>query len=322
MHSGIGECGRSRALVVREFYDRELASLGPHLTMITCRRVLAFLSSYKLGEVTAISRYRELLLCSSTYPEFIELEFAVGFDANNGMAVIECELPEKDAIPTLQKVTYVASTNEIKEKHIADAERDRLYDSLLYQIALRVLFETFHSDAIRKIKAAVFNGWVNALDPGTGQRTHACILSLQASKAEIDAIDLLHVEPRACFRQLKGVSAARLSGMTPIRPILQLDVDDPRFVTPHGVVNQLDEGFNLATMDWEDFEHLVRELFEQEFGGNGAQVQVTRASSDGGVDAVILDPDPIRGGKIVVHPKAQASTITFRKPNSSTPLAP
>lgn len=62
-------------------------------------------------------------------------------------------------------------------------------------------------------------------------------------------------------------------------------------------------------MGWEDFEHLVRELFEKEFGQNGGEVKVTRASSDGGVDAIAFDPDPIRGGKIVIQAKRYTNTV-------------
>jgi restriction system protein len=275
----------------------------------TNAKVEAFRSSYMAGDPPAVARYCETLLASSKYPDFIDIDFSVGFNPDNGMTVIECELPDKDAIPTLQKVTFVASSREIKEKHISQTERDRLYDSLLYQIALRTLFEIFHNDAANLIALVTFNGWVDALNPATGQRNHGCILSLQASKEEYKTIDLRKVEPRACFRQLKGVSAARLSGMTPIRPILQLQSDDPRFVAAHAVADQLDSGYNLATMDWEEFEHLVRELFEKEFGQNGAEVRVTRASSDGGVDAVVLDPDPIRGGKIVIQAKRYTNTV-------------
>lgn len=50
-------------------------------------------------------------------------------------------------------------------------------------------------------------------------------------------------------------------------------------------------------MDWEDFEHLIRELFEKEFSQSGGEVKVTRTSRDHGVDAVAFDPDPLRGGK-------------------------
>jgi restriction system protein len=62
-------------------------------------------------------------------------------------------------------------------------------------------------------------------------------------------------------------------------------------------------------MDWEDFEHLIREIFEKEFSFGGGEVRVTQASRDGGVDAVVFDPTPIRGGKIVIQAKRYAHTV-------------
>jgi restriction system protein len=100
-----------------------------------------------------------------------------------------------------------------------------------------------------------------------------------------------------------------MHSVTPIAPIMELRRDDPRFVAAHGVAQQLNEGFNLATMDWEDFEHLIREIFEKEFSSGGGEVKVTQASRDGGVDAVAFDPDPIRGGKIVIQAKRYAYTV-------------
>jgi len=62
-------------------------------------------------------------------------------------------------------------------------------------------------------------------------------------------------------------------------------------------------------MDWQDFEHLIRELFEKEFSGRGAEVKVTQASRDRGVDAIVFDPDPIRGGKYVIQAKRYTNTV-------------
>ena len=62
-------------------------------------------------------------------------------------------------------------------------------------------------------------------------------------------------------------------------------------------------------MDWQDFEHLIREIFEKEFSTNGGEVKVTQASRDGGVDAIAFDPDPIRGGKIVIQAKRYTNTV-------------
>jgi len=67
-----------------------------------------------------------------------------------------------------------------------------------------------------------------------------------------------------------------------------------------------DADTNLASMDWQDFEHLVRELFEKEFG---ADVRITQASRDKGVDAVAHLPDPLQGGKYVIQAKRYTNTV-------------
>jgi restriction system protein len=76
------------------------------------------------------------------------------------------------------------------------------------------------------------------------------------------------------------------------------------------VADTLDDSSNLAAMDWEDFEHLIRELFEKEFSTGVGEVKITQASRDGGVDAVVFDPDPIRGGKIVIQAKRYTNTVS------------
>ena len=40
-----------------------------------------------------------------------------------------------------------------------------------------------------------------------------------------------------------------------------------------------------------------------------AEVKVTQASRDQGVDAIIFDPDPLRGGKIVIQAKRYTNTV-------------
>jgi restriction system protein len=62
-------------------------------------------------------------------------------------------------------------------------------------------------------------------------------------------------------------------------------------------------------MPWEDFEQLVRQLFAWEYANNGIDVGVTQASRDRGVDAILFDPDPIRGGKYVIQAKCYTRTV-------------
>ena len=90
---------------------------------------------------------------------------------------------------------------------------------------------------------------------------------------------------------------------------MQISKTDKRFVEGYDVADTIDNSTNLAAMNWEDFEHLIRELFEKEFQSSGGEVKVTQASKDGGVDAIAFDPDPIRGGKIVIQAKRYTNTV-------------
>lgn len=117
------------------------------------------------------------------------------------------------------------------------------------------------------------------------------------------------MDPKACFKSLKGVSASSLAALAPIAPVMEMNKQDKRFIDAKEVIAGLDTATNIAAMDWGDFEHLIRELFEKEFASRGGEVKITQASSDGGVDAVAFDPDPITGGKIVIQAKRYTKTV-------------
>jgi restriction system protein len=117
------------------------------------------------------------------------------------------------------------------------------------------------------------------------------------------------VDPKTCFKQLKGVGSSKLHGLAPVAPIICINKEDKRFVESYEVVNNMDESTNIAAMDWQDFENLIREIFEKEFSGVGGEVKITQASRDRGVDAIAFDPDPIRGGKIVIQAKRYTNIV-------------
>ncbi len=258
----------------------------------------------------SIEEYCKMVLSRSKYPDTFPSDDLVDFVEETRTIVVDYCLPEIGALPTLKEVKYIAVRNAFQEVHASDAWLSRTYDSVLYQVALRSLYELFQADAANAIDAIVFNGWVSSIDKATGKEINACVLSVQTSKLEFMDINLAQVDPKACFKKLKGVSAAKLTALQPIRPILRLNREDKRFVEAYGVVETLDNSSNLAAMDWEDFEHLIRQLFEAEFSTEGSEVRITQASRDGGVDAVIFDPDPIRGGKIVIQAKRYTNTVS------------
>ncbi len=273
----------------------------------------AFRQSYEQwgdDDDRAIEEHAELVLNSSHYPDWVAVDFDLGYSADTKTLVVEYRLPLEDHIPSLKSVTYVQSRDEMKQATISNREKTALYESVLHQIALRTLHELYEADEISALDAVVFNGWVESIDPATGQLRDGCIMSVQARREEFLALNLAEVEPKACYRALKGVSAAKLATLTPVQPILQLDTGDRRFVESREIAQELSGESNLATMDWESFEHLVREIFEQEFVTEGGEVKVTQASRDGGVDAIAFDPDPIRGGKYVIQAKRYTRTVS------------
>jgi len=268
-----------------------------------------FRDLYLKYDENAIFEYNEMVLNNSKYPFNSSKKFQIEYNPQTKILIVDYTLPAPDDMPNVKEVTYVASRKELKVNHLTEPQIEKLYDSTIYKITLRTIHELFEADVINAISAISFNGWVNFLNKSNGKMDDACIVSIQVKKDAFSKVDLKLVEPKACFKSLKGIGSSKLIQITPIRPILEISKEDKRFIPSYDVVSGLDEAKNLASMDWEDFEHLIRELFEKEFSQNGGEVKVTRASRDGGVDAIAFDPDPIRGGKIVIQAKRYTNTV-------------
>jgi restriction system protein len=260
-------------------------------------------------DLEAVLDYCDMVLSNSEYYYDFPQEYELDYNPETKIIVVNYQIPSLEAIPTLKEVKYIQSRDEFIEKQLTKSQINKLYDSVLYQITLRTIHELFEADRANALEAIVFNGYVNSIDPATGQKLNSCVLSIQSKKDEFLEINLEMVEPKACFRKLKGVSSSKLHSLTPIPPLAKIERDDKRFVDSYDVVEGIEEGYNLAAMDWEDFEHLIREIFEKAFAEAGGEVKVTRASRDGGIDAVIFDPDPLRGGKIVVQAKRYTNVV-------------
>ena len=237
-----------------------------------------------------------MVLERSSYPEPITGEVETRFDEASKTLVVSFWLPAPADVPNIVEHKYVASRKEIKSVEMKQKEFEAFYDDVIHQIALRTTREVFVADYALRVEAVVFNGWVRGVDRKTGAPFTSCVLSCDASRKPFMALNLAQVSPKECIRSLKGITAGPLVMLAPVKPIMELKRDDDRFVESKEVLDHIRPEDNLAAMDWEDFEHLVRELFEKEFAQSGGEVRVTQTSRDRGVDAIAFDPDPIRGG--------------------------
>lgn len=266
-------------------------------------------SEVQRGEENAVIEHASLVLEASNYHGLFEKSYLIQYTKANKLLKIAYDLPAVETLPSVKSTKFIKATGELKETLISDRERKSNFESTAYQICLRTIHELFEADEHRNISGLLFNGFVNFVDPATGTEKRSCLLSILVDRDTFMSIDLSRVEPKTCFKSLKGVSAASLASMSPIPPVMEMDTEDRRFIEAREVGANIDQSTNLASISWEDFEHLVRELFESEFASRGGEVKITQSSSDGGVDAVAFDPDPITGGKIVIQAKRYTRTV-------------
>lgn len=265
--------------------------------------------AYSQGTSRGVADYCALVLSQSDYPRRFPKAFEIHYSTDSKLLLVEYSFPRIDQLSRTIEVIYQPNKDAFIVESLSESALNKLYDDVLYQITLRSLHELFEADQALAIDSIVFNGWVHAANRASGRKVNTCVLSIHARRQSFQELDLRNVDPKACFRLLKGIGSSDLHGLAAIAPIMRIDKADKRFIEAYGVADNLNNAVNLAAMDWEDFEHLVREIFEKEFAQYGGEVKITQASRDGGVDAVAFDPDPIRGGKIVIQAKRYTNVV-------------
>jgi restriction system protein len=270
-------------------------------------RLVLLKKAYFALDPDGIRTHARLVLNLSPYPSPFPRNVDVEYDPESRILVVNYQLPDTDVLAILKPSGKKGAYGEYVPANAT--ERRRASDDVLYMIMLRGLRELVLADEAKALSAVAINGWVSFKDKATGRERTEYIMSLFATTEQVCGIDFANVEARTCFHSLKGVSAPRPSECVPIAPILKFDKADRRIISSRDVLDHLATQSNLAIMPWDDFEHLIREVFEKEFGHNGAEVRVTQASHDRGVDALVFDPDPVRGGKYVIQAKRYTMTV-------------
>lgn len=282
--------------------EKELIELGYKLSNILkdgLRHRVAVVDNIDPAELTVKK------LSVSNYP--FSWNRSINTERRGDLLVVDFQLPSVSDIPDFLEIVYKKEHPVVVNPN--DKRIKELWTDMTYQITLRSIYELFSSIMMDEIETITFNGFVTSIDDATGHESRKCILSIMAKRKSFMDLDFTRIEPKQCFKRLKGIAAHDLSSLTPIPPIMNMSRQDNRFVTPNSILDYIDTKNNLAAMDWKDFENLIRDLFEKEFSSNGSEVNITRASKDGGVDAVVFDPDPIRGGKIVIQAKRYTNVV-------------
>lgn len=257
------------------------------------------------GSREAVESYFGLVLDRSTYPEDFPQRAKLAYVAESKQLVVEYDLPPFEIVPSANSYKYVKVSDEIAEVPRPPTQCRQLYSSIVGQVALRTLHELFDADRGGYLESVVLNGHVDTINKGTGHAVHPCIVTVRTTRERFTALDLHKVEPLACLRTLNASVSKSPAELVPVRPVLEFNMVDPRFIKEADVLSTLDQRPNLMTLTPSEFESLITNLFER----MGLETRLTQASRDGGVDCVAYDQRPIFGGKVAIQAKRYKHTV-------------
>jgi restriction system protein len=107
------------------------------------------------------------------------------------------------------------------------------------------------------------------------------------------------------LRYLNAVVSPRPYDLQPVRPVLQFDLSEYKFVEETSIAAGLASRPDLLALTPMEFEQLIRELFQ----AMGMKSWVTQASMDSGIDVVAVNEDPIVGGLCIIQAKRYRKAV-------------
>lgn len=160
-----------------------------------------FESTYLRGDVDSIVGYNTMVLERSDYPVEMPQAFRLEYVSETRELVIDYELPDATIIPAVVEVRYVKSKDTFEEKPRKASEIRERHQKLVAAIALRTIHEVFEADRANHLDFVTFSGFVNTIDPATGQNVRPFVVSVRAGRAEFGAVDLARVDATLCVRK-------------------------------------------------------------------------------------------------------------------------
>jgi len=208
-------------------------------------------------------------------------------------------------IPAVAEYKYVKTGDKVTQKARPVRERQELYKRVVAAVTVRTLHEVFEADRSQISETIVFNGHVDTINDATGKQEYPCLVTLMTTRDSFMDRDFARVDPLACLLDLSASVSKNPAELAPVRPVLEFDMVDPRFVEEADVLSGLDQRPNLMELKPNDFESLITNLFTR----MGLETRLTQPSRDGGVDCVAFDNRPIFGGKVIIQAKRYKNTI-------------
>jgi restriction system protein len=274
-------------------------------TQVQHSEVDTFEAAYRADDPDAIQQYFSIVLERDRLPEGFPHAVRAAYVKESRQLVVERELPTVDIVPPITAYRYIRATDAITSSTRPATQIRGLYVTTVAQLALRTLHLLFGADAGEDVDTIVLNCFVDTTSPETGQRVTPCLLTVRTTREVLASHDLTKVDPTACLKHLNAEVSQKPHELKAVRPIVNFNMVDHRFIDKTDVLAELDQRPNLAVLTPAQFEGLITNLFEK----MGLETRLTQASRDGGVDCVAWDMRPVVGGKVIVQAKRYKHTV-------------
>jgi restriction system protein len=269
------------------------------------REVDSFRLEVERRHPEAVVAYFDMILQRSNYPPTFPRHYRLAFVPQSRQLVVELQLPPVGVVPEIKSYRYMKTKDEVVSTPRPGSQIKALYSNVLAQVAVRTLHELFEADRFGLIETLVLNGYVDTVDRATGKKVRPTLVTVRTTKDVFAELDLEHVDPLACLKHLGAGVSKSPKDLIPVRPVLEFNMVDARFVEETDVLSMIDPRPNLMELSPSEFEGLITNLFSK----MGLETRLTRPSRDGGVDCVAYDNRPIFGGKVVIQAKRYKGTV-------------
>jgi restriction system protein len=244
----------------RAAYDAQVAAANGEAAARDAE-VDTFQTNFEAGDVSAVVQYFSLVLDASDYPEDFPRKRRVAYVPESKQLVVEVEFPDANVIPSAREFRYVRSHDAVEPLPRPIAQCRSLYADLVCQTTLRTVSELIRADYPEHAETVVVNGFVNTIDPATGTPKAPYLITLRVSRTAFLALDLLQVDPMACLRKLNAGVSRSPADLEPVRPVVDFNMVDPRFIEETDILSTLDQRPNLMELTPIEFEDLITNLF-------------------------------------------------------------
>ncbi len=167
-------------------------------------KIEEFEKQYRSGSADSVQDYCSMVLERSEYPEAIQPDFILDYEASSKSITVKMLMPGADVIPAVASYTYVKSRDAIDKKMRSPKEVDGLYRRLLAAIALRSIHEIIEADQGGFLDTVTFSGYTDYKKGTPDSVTASEVIALSVSKSQFLKIDLATVLPIEIVEKLGG----------------------------------------------------------------------------------------------------------------------